>query len=308
MKISVVIPSKDSPSLNDTLRSVAVAASRLGTGDVEVLVVDSSEAPITVAPEVTEAGPPVIILRKSLGRLSARLFGFGRATGKWILNLDSDQLLHPELLREIVRSDRPAIVIPEVPPGDPARWSRWERLAYRVHERNDRDFRAHPSLDLPVIPRAYDRELLTRAADAILNRAPEREPENLPTQHEDTVLFSYFLRVNRLPLDDSLGFASMPIYHPVPDLPATMRRSLRYGRALGRESRLRRQGSAGVDSLSWRQVYRVDAARLTQYMSPTSRWNLPRMVYDSVRGCAYVPGIIGGYLGRHRPSLGVATD
>lgn len=296
MKVSVVIPCKDSLTLSATLRSIAIAAGRLGMNEVETIVVDSSEAPLEEPLEVREAGLKLTILQRVLGILPARLLGVDRAEGSWILNLDADQVLHPDLLCEIVRSDRPAIAIPEIPPGDPARWSHWERLVHRAHERGNHDFRVHPSLDVPVIPRAYNRELLSRAADAILDDAPNRQLEKVPTRHEDTLLFSYFLRVNRLPLTAAVGFASVPIYHPIPDLPDTIRKYLRYGRDLGRETRLLGQGSMGIDTRAWRQVQRVDAVRLTRYWSPTSGLNLPGLVYDSVRGCAYLPGIIGGYL------------
>jgi glycosyltransferase involved in cell wall biosynthesis len=296
MKISVVIPSKDSPTLNETLRSIVLAADGVGSSSVETIVVDSSSAPVAEPPAARKAGLNLVIIRKSLGRLPARLLGFSRARGKWILNLDSDQVVHPDLLSEIVKHDRPAVVIPEVPNGNPSRWTRWERLVHEAHKRIDRDFRAHPSLDLPVIPRAYDRDFLNRAADAILDDAPNRRLELVPTRHEDTILFSYFLRVNHLSLVDSLAFSTVPIYHTIPDLSDTVRKYLRYGRDFGREARLIRVGSMGVDSSAWKQVYRVDAALVAQHWSLSPGWNFSGLVYDGVRGCSYIPGIVGGYL------------
>ena len=297
MKVSVVIPSKDSPSLHAALESVAVAADQVGPSDVEAIVVDSSDAPVDIALDTRAGGMTLTVIREPVRRLPARLLGIRLARGRWILNLDSDQAIHPGLLEEILRSDRPAVAIPEVPPGDPSQWSHWERLVHRAHGNADREFRAHPTLDVPVIPRAYDRELLNRATGAILDDAPGRRIENLPTQHEDTVLLSYFLRVNRLSLADSLGFASVPIYHPIPDVRDTLRKFFRYGHDLGREARLVGQGSAGIDSSAWRQVYRVDYTRLARYWSRASGWNGAGLVFDSVRACAYLPGMARGYLG-----------
>ncbi len=102
---SVVIPGYNRPEpLKHTLRSVAAAAYGVGEGGVETILVDDGSAPSL---EKQLAGFETCVeihhLRQpNQGSIIARLTGLHAATGKFVLFLDSDDLIHPEkLLRHL---------------------------------------------------------------------------------------------------------------------------------------------------------------------------------------------------------------
>jgi glycosyltransferase involved in cell wall biosynthesis len=288
--VSVVIPSKNSPQLNASLQSVATAASQQPRHRVEVIIVDSSKTPPKILNEV-RSRIHVTVISEDCGLLAARLEGIKRARGTWILNLDSDQLVHPRLFKTITQAQRPAIIFPEVPPGPATRWS---RFVHRVHELEAAAFRTRPSTSIPCIPRAYRGGMLQQAVRAILRDLGNHSTTGIPTRHEDTILFSYFLWTSGLSISDAVDFGQVPIYHPVPPIEEVARKTFHYGIDLGRESKLHREGQLPINHRIWRSVYRVDLSPF-RFWLPGLGLNICGMIYDLFRACFYLPGVLLGY-------------
>jgi hypothetical protein len=93
--LSVIIPVYNRGALaRFTLDSV-----RRATRDLQVetiLIDDGSSIPLTDALAGLEVGPITIHRQENRGLLFARLAGFERATGEYVLFLDSDDLVHPD--------------------------------------------------------------------------------------------------------------------------------------------------------------------------------------------------------------------
>ena len=296
MKISVVIPSKDSPTLLNTLASLAASAARATSVSLEVLVVDSSATPPAINRDLGDR-ISLTLISKDLTLLEARATGIEAASGDVLLNLDSDQTVHPDLLPSLARSTSPSVVIPEFPPGT----DRWTGLVRRANQRTLSLFRRRPSLDIPVIPRLYRRQPLMNAVGALRDDAAQRTRGRLPTRHEDTILFAYFLKVNRWRESECVGFVDVPIYHAVPPLPEVGRKYYHYGRDLGRESRGTSKGELTLDPTIWRMVYRVDYSRILRYWDTDLGPDLEGMAYDLFRTCFYGAGIMSAYVWRSEP-------
>ena len=104
--ISVVVPCYNRPEpLKYTLRSVARAAAEY-PGSVELVMVDDGSEP----PIVDQLGGfdfglrPVVLRQKNQGLITAKQSGLAKATGKYVLFLDSDDLIHPSKLRLQVKA------------------------------------------------------------------------------------------------------------------------------------------------------------------------------------------------------------
>ena len=289
IRVSVVIPSKDSLTISDALQSIAVSASRDPSLPVEVILVDSSSNFPAVSSEITDR-VDLRVIHKNLTRFEARVEGIRSARGDFILNLDADQKVHPDLLHALVQTTANSVVIFELPTES----GRWDQLVHRTKLYELAEFRRHPSVELPVIPRWYHREPLMKAVELLVDVAAQNQG-HLPTRHEDTILFWYFLKANRWTAKDSVGFADLPIYHPVPPLDETGRKFFRYGKELGVESRRIRRGESAIDPHAWRTVYRLDYRRLVSYWVSELGWNLPGLVYDLYRACFYGAGVVVGY-------------
>jgi len=291
MQVSVVIPTKDSPTLLAAVRSVVASARRLPPGSVEVIVVDSSRYPSKI-PEELGGSLDLSLLHIVRGMLAARIEGIAKARGEWVLNLDSDQVVHPDLLPSLMRASSPSVIIPEIP----IKSDRWSRFVYGINSRLEAAFRSKPSLDIACIPRGYRRNALVKALEAIRRDLNGASFEQLPGRHEDTILFSYFLRSNQLSVAEAVSFTNVPIYHPVPPLEVVARKSLKYGRDLGSETREIRSGYRHINSQVWKGVYRVDMTRFNPTLFAALGWDLKGLVYDIFRGCFYLPGMLAGYL------------
>jgi glycosyltransferase involved in cell wall biosynthesis len=86
--------------LKYTLKSAARALREAGGGGEIVVVDDGSEPPLEGQLQGFEAGHPVKFLRqKNQGSIVARMTGLAAAQGKYVLFLDSDDLIHPEKIR-----------------------------------------------------------------------------------------------------------------------------------------------------------------------------------------------------------------
>jgi hypothetical protein len=103
--VSVIIPAfgRVEP-LKYTLRSAAASARAAGV-PVEIIVVDDGSEP-SIEEQLAgfDAGFPVRFVRQeNQGSIVARLAGFRAATGKYVLFLDSDDVIHPDKLGAHVR-------------------------------------------------------------------------------------------------------------------------------------------------------------------------------------------------------------
>ena len=98
MKLTVVISAyNEERKIEDCLKSVKDIAD-------EIVFIDNTSADKTV--EIAKKYTDKIFIRKNNPMLNVnKNFGFSKATGDWILNLDSDERLTPELEKEI----RPAM-------------------------------------------------------------------------------------------------------------------------------------------------------------------------------------------------------
>ena len=86
--------------LKYTLKSAARALREAGGGGEIVVVDDGSEPPLEKKLQGFEAGHPVRFLRqKNQGSIVARMTGLAAAQEKFVLFLDSDDLIHPEKVR-----------------------------------------------------------------------------------------------------------------------------------------------------------------------------------------------------------------
>ena len=104
--ISVVIPAYGRVEpLKYTLRSAAVSARAAGV-PVEIIVVDDGSEP-SIEEQLAgfNAGYAVrFVHQANQGSIVARLAGFRAATGKYVLFLDSDDVIHPNKLGAHVRA------------------------------------------------------------------------------------------------------------------------------------------------------------------------------------------------------------
>lgn len=86
--------------LKYTLKSAAKAVREASGGEI-LMVDDGSEPPLEEQLRGFEAGHPVKFLRqKNQGSIVARMTGLAAAQGKYVLFLDSDDLIHPEKIRK----------------------------------------------------------------------------------------------------------------------------------------------------------------------------------------------------------------
>jgi len=102
--ISVVIPAYGRVEpLKYTLRSAAASIAKSGCVGEIIVVDDGSEPPIEERLAGFDAYHPVrFVQQANQGSIVARLTGLGEARGKYVQFLDSDDLLHPDKLREQV--------------------------------------------------------------------------------------------------------------------------------------------------------------------------------------------------------------
>lgn len=94
MKLTVVISAyNEERKIEDCLKSVKDVAD-------EIVFIDNTSADKTV--EIAKKYTDKIFIRKNNPMLNVnKNYGFSKATGDWILNLDSDERLTPELEKEI---------------------------------------------------------------------------------------------------------------------------------------------------------------------------------------------------------------
>ncbi len=94
--LSVIIPAFNRvPPLLVTLRSVQNAAATVPT---EIVLVDDGSSPPLGKLVINDSGPASlkIIRQENHGPIAARLAGLGAAQGRYVLFIDSDDLVHPD--------------------------------------------------------------------------------------------------------------------------------------------------------------------------------------------------------------------
>jgi glycosyltransferase involved in cell wall biosynthesis len=103
--ISVVIPAYGRVEpLKYTLRSAAASIAKSGCVGEIIVVDDGSKPPIEERLAGFDAHHPVrFVQQANQGSIVARLTGFREAKGRYIQFLDSDDLIHPDKLREHVK-------------------------------------------------------------------------------------------------------------------------------------------------------------------------------------------------------------
>lgn len=106
LSVSVVVPAYGrAEPLKYTLRSAAASALAAGVPAEIIVVDDGSEPPIEEQLAGFEVGFPVCFVRQAnQGSIMARLTGFRVAKGRYIQFLDSDDLIHPDKVREHVKA------------------------------------------------------------------------------------------------------------------------------------------------------------------------------------------------------------
>lgn len=293
MKVSVVIPVRDSGSLPLTLQSLAMAARNSPEVKLEVTVVDSSSRPQAIPQEISQS-LRIRVIHCDCRLLTARMIGFYHSTGDWVLNLDADQTISPTLLSVVNESTAAAIVFPEISP----RADRWSLLVSKVQGRMEEAFRRTPSLKIPVIPRAYKFGLLANAFDAIRRDLGEESLAYLPNQHEDTILFAYFCLINQVSVGEGVDLADVPIYHPIPMLTTTARKTYMYGRDLGESARRIHLSELRLNAKVWSSVKRVDLYKVRDVLNANLDYNFQYFIYYFFRALFYIPGLAIGFCHR----------
>src|SRR4051794_59978 len=77
--------------------------------DVEVIVVDDGSTDNSRAVIEKFGGRVVAIFQENAGQIAARNLGFARSRGEAIILLDSDDVLHPSIMRETARVWHPGV-------------------------------------------------------------------------------------------------------------------------------------------------------------------------------------------------------
>jgi glycosyltransferase involved in cell wall biosynthesis len=105
-RVSIVIPARNEERYIGKTLDAALAQDY---SDLEVIVVDDGSTDATATEIATRASDPRLVSLSSrplepgwLGKPNALATGARRATGKWILFMDADVILHPKTLRDAV--------------------------------------------------------------------------------------------------------------------------------------------------------------------------------------------------------------
>ncbi len=105
-RVSIIVPTRNRRDwLRDALRSVREQS----WPQVEMVVVDEASTDPTVAMVETEfPGARIVRHKKPRGPSGARNAGVAASSGRWILFLDDDDLLHPRHIEDLVVASRAA--------------------------------------------------------------------------------------------------------------------------------------------------------------------------------------------------------
>lgn len=195
MLVSVVIPTHNSAR---TIRQCICSALNQTHHEIEVIVVDSLSSDAT--PEIARKLTTVISRDSSIPR--ARYEGALAASGEFVMNLDSDQILEPTAMARALDSGRDMVAFGESS-GCRGVIASINRLDQRLTE-----VRWADNLDpvrSPIRPRCYRRGLLIQA----LERIPERLLDVKPSPFSEDSLIYY----HASQYESGVGFVSRGITH-----------------------------------------------------------------------------------------------
>jgi len=135
----------------------------------ETVIVDSFSTDSTVA--LAKASARVI--SENCGMAQARLIGARHLKTDLVLNLDSDQLLFPDTIERCLETDTQVVALGETSIGSGlvAFVNRIDRDVVETEWQSNLD-----PLSGPVRPRLYERQLLTRALEAIPDALMRMKP------------------------------------------------------------------------------------------------------------------------------------
>jgi len=162
--VSVVVPTRDA---GRTIRSCLQSVREQDYAPVELIVVDndSSDSTFAVAAELAD-----LALRGGPERSAQRNRGIAEASGEWLLWVDADMVLGPDVVRVAVATAQiagaDAVFIPEESFGD-GFWTACRALERRCYHRE-------PLIEAPRLVR---RELLTGAGGFLPDVAGQEDAD-----------------------------------------------------------------------------------------------------------------------------------
>ena len=207
-EITIVIRATEGENLD--LLIASILTSTINQDVLEVLVVARGEPWIS-----SDHRKRVQVILSNAKRIEAKLVGARLAAAKKILYLDSDQLLGPGLLGEIQGRSEEMLIIPE----RSAHRGVMGSLLDAKREYIETKMRSKPSERYPVIPRAFARNLLLRAFDAM----PDIVIREV-TETEDSLIFHECLK-----LSSDVGWCTSHLLDQDPGMLDFVRKSFRYG-------------------------------------------------------------------------------
>lgn len=174
--VSVVIPSLNSAGL---IRQCLESLQRQTRPPFEIIVVDAYSSDSTR--ELAEGLATVVLADTGLTR--ARLLGLRRATGDYVLNLDSDQVLAVDAIQRAMSTGCPAVAFGESSSGTSivARINALDKAAVNRAWRRNID-----PLSGFIRPRFYQRNVLLRAMEKIPDHIIDIRPSPFS---EDSLIF-----------------------------------------------------------------------------------------------------------------------
>lgn len=164
--VSVVVPSLNAER---TIQACMESISRQTFPELEVIVVDAKSTDDTRR-VASEFGKVIV---QECGITLARLIGARAAAGQYVLNLDADQVLKPNAIRDAVATGKPIVAFGETGVGTSfvARVNGLDKSLTNRYWTENMD-----PVSGSVRPRFYDRQLLIDALESIPKRFIEIRP------------------------------------------------------------------------------------------------------------------------------------
>lgn len=208
VEITIVIRATEGENLDLLISSILTSA--IDQAVLEVLVIAKGEPRVS-----SDRRKRIRIIQSNAKRIEAKLIGARLAAARRILYLDSDQLLSPNLLGEIQGRSEKMLIIPERSANDGVMGS----LLDARREYIETKMWSKPSERYPVIPRAFARDLLLHAFDAM----PDVVIREV-TETEDSLIFHECLK-----LSSDVDWCTSHILNQDPGMIDFVRKSFRYG-------------------------------------------------------------------------------
>jgi len=217
--VSVAIPTRNSGRV---IARCLESVRRQTYPYLDVVVVDGSSSDSTCR---VAAAYGAQVVSCPAGLLAARYEGVLRSRGRYVLLLDSDQVLEPTAIeRAVAMMDQgyDMLVLEEMSLA--AR--NWLQRLFAAHRRlihRQIDARSLDPYRGTVLPRFFRRDLLLRAFERIPGEVMERV-----VHHDHAIIYLECWRLSK-----KVGFLPRAVYHQEPSsLAEVWRRNFRYGRSL----------------------------------------------------------------------------